>query len=92
MEMEVTWGRAIKVWWAYAWRNFIAIIASVIAGAILGFIAGFVLGAAGAAPSTIKAVTFPLGVIAGLAFSIIPMKLILGKNFGEFKLALISAR
>jgi hypothetical protein len=92
MELEVTWGRAIKVWWAYAWRNFLAIIACLIAATILGFIAGLVMGAAGAAPSTIKVVTFPLGFITGVAFSIIPMKLILGKNFGEFKLALVKAQ
>ena len=92
MELEVTWGRAIKVWWAYAWRNFLAIVASVIAGAILGFIAGLIMGAIGAAPSTINIVTVPLGVIAGLAFSIIPMKMILGKNFGEFKLVLIKSQ
>ncbi len=92
MELEVTWGRAIKVWCAYAWRNFLAIVACVIAATILGFIVGLVMGAAGAAPSTIKVVTFPIGFIAGIAFSIIPMKLILGKDFGEFKLALVRAQ
>ncbi len=91
MELEVTWVRAIKVWWAYAWRNFLAIIVSVVVATILGFIAGLVMGAAGANPSTIKAVTFPLGFIAGVAVSIIPIKMILGKNFGEFKLVLVKA-
>jgi hypothetical protein len=92
MELEVTWGRTIKVWWAYAWRNLLALVIGVIAASILGFVVGFALGAAGVASSTIKAVTLPLGFIAGIAFSIIPMKLILGRNFGEFRLALVRAQ
>lgn len=92
MEMDITWGRVIKVWWAYAWRNFLTIIACVIVATILGFIMGLVMGAAGAHPSTVKAVTVPVGFITGIAFSIIPIKMILGKDFGDFRLVLVKAR
>ena len=34
-EVEITWGRAIKVWWSLIWRG---ILYSAIAGFILAFI------------------------------------------------------
>lgn len=90
MEVEITWGRVVRVWWAYAWRNFVAVLAAVLIGGILGFVLGVILGIVGIAPNTIKVVTAPLGAIIGLALSIIPMKMILGKDFGQFRLVLVS--
>lgn len=90
MEVEITWGRVIRVWWAYLWRNLVALVVAAIAGGIVGFILGFIMGAMGVAPKTIQYVTAPLGVIIGLAISIIPMKMILGKDFGQFRLVLVS--
>jgi hypothetical protein len=90
MEVEVTWGRVVRVWWAYAWRNVIAIIIAMIAGGIVGFILGFVMGAAGVSPRTIAYITGPIGAVMGVAFSVVPMKMILGKDFGQFRLVLVS--
>lgn len=90
MEVEITWGKVIRVWWAYFWRNLVAIIVAAIAGGIVGFIFGFVLGAMGVASSTIQYVIAPIGVIIGLGLSVIPMKMILGKDFGQFRLVLVS--
>jgi hypothetical protein len=39
---------------------------------------------------TIQIVVAPLGFAMGLAFSIVPMKMILGKDFGEFRLVLFA--
>jgi hypothetical protein len=90
MEVEITWARVVRVWWAYLWRNLIVIILGAIAGGIVGFILGFILGAMGIATSTIQLVTAPLGGLIGLALSVIPMKMILGKDFGPFRLVLVS--
>lgn len=90
MELDVTWKRVVKVWWSYLWRNIIAIIVAAILGAVAGFVFGFILGAAGVAPETIKLVTAPIGGVIGLLISVVPMKLILGKDFGEFRLVLVS--
>lgn len=92
MELEVTWGRVFHIWWAYLWRNLIAIVAAMIAGAVVGGILGFILGAAGIGTETITMVTAPIGFVLGLLISIIPIKLILGKDFGEFRLVLIAKR
>lgn len=90
MELEITWGRAVKVWWAYCWRNLIALIAGIILGGIVGFILGFIMGAMGVAPHTIQFLTAPIGAVIGLGLSVIPMKMILGKDFGQFRLVLVS--
>jgi xanthine/uracil permease len=90
MELEITWGRVVRVWWAYCWRNLIAIVVAMILGGIVGFIIGFMMTMLGASITEVQYVTAPLGALIGLALSVIPMKMILGKDFGEFRLALIS--
>lgn len=89
MELEITWGRVVKVWWSYLWRNLLAIIGAMLIGGILGGILGFILGAMSVSVENIKLITAPIGGIIGLLISIIPMKMILGKNFGEFRLVMI---
>lgn len=90
MELEITWTRTIKVWWSYFWRNLIAIVVAILAGAIIGFILGFIMGTLGISSQTIRFVVAPISGIIGLLISIVPMKMILGKNFGEFRLVLVS--
>ena len=89
MELEVTWKRTAKVWWSYLWRNIIACIVAFIIAFIVAFIIGFVLRALGASTQTIQVITAPIGIIIGLLISIVPIKMILGKDFGEFRLVLL---
>ena len=90
MELEVTWSRAVRVWWSHLWRNLIAIVVAMILGGIVGLIIGFAMGAIGVPVKTIQLVTAPIGAVSGLAISVVPMKMILGKDFGEFRLVLLS--
>lgn len=90
MELEITWGRVVRVWWSYFWRNLVAILAAMILGGIVGFVIGLTMGMLGASSATVQYVTAPLGGVIGLVLSLIPMKMILGKDFGEFRLVLIS--
>lgn len=90
MELEVTWGRVVRIWWAFLWRNIIAIIGAMIVGAIVGGVLGFIMAMAGASKETIQLVAAPIGGILGLLISIIPIKLVLDKkDFGDFRLVLI---
>ena len=89
MELEVTWGRTAKVWWAFFWRGMVALIAAAVAVMILGGIIGFILSLLGASLQTAQLVMLPISFVIGLAVSIVPMKLILGKDFGEFRLVLL---
>lgn len=88
-ELEITWPRAFRIWWSYLWRNLIAIIVAMLLGGIVGFILGFIMGMFGLPAKTIQLVTTLTGAVIGLGISIIPMKLILGKNFGKFRLVLV---
>ena len=89
MELEITWGRVVRIWWAYLWRNLIAVLVAMLIGALIGGILGAILGAAEVPPQTINIVVAPIASILGLAISIFPMKMILGKDFGEFRLVLV---
>ena len=88
-ELEVTWDRTIKVWWSFVWRNLIATLVAMLIGAIFRGVMGVILGAFGVPIRTIQIIVMPIGFIIGLAISIVPLKLILGKNFGEFRLVLV---
>ena len=79
----------VRIWWSYLWRNLIAIVVGMLIGALIGGILGGILGAAGVSLQTITIVVMPIGVILGLVISIFPMKMILGKDFGEFRLVLV---
>jgi len=90
MELEVTWGRAIRIWWSYLWRSIIAMIVAAVFGGIAGAIVG-VIGAILKLPlQGIQILSGILGIVIGLAVSIVPIKLILGKDYGEFRLVLLS--
>ena len=90
MELDVTWGRAAEVWFAFFWRNVIAAVGSVVAGGVLGAVLGIVLVAAGVSRDTIREATIAIGFVLGSAVSIIPMKMILGRDFGTFRLVLLA--
>ena len=90
MELPATWDRTAQIWWAFFWRNVLILIPATLVGALLGGIVGVVLGIAGANPDTVRIATFPIGFLVGASSSIIPLKMILGKDFGEFRLVLVS--
>ena len=90
MELEVTWGRTLHVWWAHLWRNLIAMVVGALLGAAAGAGLGFVLGVAGVAPDVIRRLSFVIGLALGLVVSIVPIRMVLGKDFGEFRLVLLA--
>ena len=90
LEAAITWRRTWRIWWAYAWRNLLMTIAAMIAGGIVGFIFGFILALLGVEQQIIQFVTGSLGFVIGFLLSVLPMRMILGKNFGDFRLVLIS--
>lgn len=90
MELEITWKRAARVWWSYLWRNLLAVLGAMVIGGLMGGAIGLAMGIAGASPTTVKIVTTPIGALLGLLISIVPVRLILGKDFGEFRLVLVA--
>ena len=89
-EIKPTFKITLRVWWSYLWRNLLMVVAAMILGGIMGFALGFVLGALGVPIATIKMIVTPIGAILGLSLSLFPIYWILGKDFGTFRLILVS--
>jgi uncharacterized protein YacL len=89
MELEITWNRAVKVWWSIFWRYIIAMMAAMVIAGIIGVVIGFVFSALGAPTIMGEIIAFPVSVILALLASIVPFKMILGKDYGEFRLVLL---
>ena len=90
MELEITWERAVRVWWSYLWRAILMTLVAMVIAGLMGAILSAFMGAMGMTASAIQAVVFMLGAVIGLGVSIVPMKLILGKDFGQYRLVLVA--
>lgn len=85
-EIEVTFGRAAQVWWAWLWRSMgFVLVFSFISGLVIGF-AGHLVGLT---PQQIMSISMILGASIGVVVSIWTMSKILKKNFGSFRIVLI---
>ncbi len=84
-EIDVTWGRAAKVWWSLVWRTILLSVAAGFVGGIVGSV-GAVLGASQEAVSTLTAFT---GLGLGVPIGIWVVKLVLGKDYLDFRLVLV---
>ena len=92
-EMEVTFGRTLRVWWAFTWRS---LVLSILLGAVVGFLVGLVIGVAGPqlgiydTTGAIRSVAQILGLVVGVLVSIWAMKESLSKrDFGGFRLVMV---
>jgi hypothetical protein len=83
--VEVTWGRATKVWWAILWR---AVLFSAIAGFVVGAAVGGALGAAGVNTQTIGAVGSWLGVLVSIPVGIWSVRWVLRASWSDFRIVL----
>jgi hypothetical protein len=84
--LEVTWGRATRVWWSFMWRT---VVFAALAGGVLGFVAGGILGAAGAPNPVIAGIVTWLGLGIGIPIGIWVTRIVLGKAWGDFRIALV---
>ena len=84
--IEVTWGRAIKVWWSLIWR---AVLFGGLAGMVAGGVVGGILGAMGAPLQTISTVGGWLGILIGIPVGIWVVRSALRKSWSDFRIVLI---
>jgi hypothetical protein len=87
--LEVTWGRAAKVWWSMIWR---AVLFGGLGGAAAGFVLGVGMGVAGASVDTISRVTSVLGLVVGIPIGIWVVRNVLGKSWSDFRIVLVPPR
>ena len=90
MELKVTWKLALRVWWAFFWR--LAITFAIVCAAICVFalVVGYTGTWLGVPMSILVAIAKVVGWCLGLSLTIVPIRLILGKRFGHFRLLLVS--
>jgi hypothetical protein len=89
-ELEVTWERAIRIWWSFFWRSLFAVVVAMLMAGAAGFFCGVVLGAMGYSSDAVQKVVYPFGFFFGLTVTLAPIKMILGKDFGDFRLVLLA--
>ena len=85
-ELEVTWERALTVWWSLAWRS-----------ALIGFLVALVIGVAVGLlgrvlhldPRFVSRLLRLTGIICGVAAAIWAMKHVLAKKFKDFRIVLL---
>jgi LytS/YehU family sensor histidine kinase len=84
--LEVSWGRAIRVWWSITWRT-------VLFGMLIGFVVGIVAGIAGAAAGVpanqVQGISSVFGVIIGAFISVWAVRKALTQSFSEFRIVLL---
>jgi len=92
MELEVTWKRLLRIWWAWLWRSLLATAAAW----VMSFFGGLWLGALTrwlALPVELATtLALALGFLLGLVMTVFPLWQIVGRNFGDFRLVLLARR
>jgi hypothetical protein len=87
MGIEVTWGRAAKVWWSLLWRT---LLFGGLAGMLIGAVFGGVMGAFGTPPQEIAGLTTLLGLAVGIPVGIWVVRNVLSKSWSDFRIVLVS--
>lgn len=85
-EIEASWGITIKIWWAWTWRS---LIVGTTFSILFGICFVLILRPLGVVQQNISALTTIMGFVLGLLFGLYYLKKILGKQFKNFRIAII---
>jgi hypothetical protein len=84
--LEVTWFRAMKVWWSLGWR---AILFGALAGGVAGFVIGLLGAAAGVPSEQISRYGGLAGIAVGIPVGIWVVRIVLRKSWSDFRIVLV---
>jgi hypothetical protein len=84
VELNITWGKVLRVWWSFTWRT-------AVGGAALGMIAGLIAVIAGMEGTGADTFILSVGLAASLPITIICFRMILGKRLGRMRLVLVES-
>ena len=84
--LEVTWGKAFKVWWSLAWR---VIVFGIVAGFVAGAVVGGIAGVAGVRPQVISQLSGLAGLIISVPLGIWVVKRVLQQFWADFRIVLL---
>jgi hypothetical protein len=85
-ELEISVGMLVRIYWLFVWRS---LLGSVLIGLVLGFAIGFVLGALGGTVDQIRTISGGVGLVGGLIWSIVCLKMALKKKYSDFRIVLV---
>lgn len=83
--VEVTWTRALKVWWSFTWRS---TLYSSLVGLVIGFISVFATKISGD-PQILSVATLIIAFGCGIYIVVAVMEMVLKKEWSDFRIALI---
>lgn len=89
VELSPTWNQALHVWWAFLWRNLIAIVVAFFVSFSVCFLLAVILSVFRVPLGIITIIAYPVAALIGLGTSIFPIKMILGKKFKGFRLIIV---
>lgn len=86
--LDVTLERTLIVWWSFMWR---VVVWSMVLGVALGFAGGVVVGMVGK-PELGAAVGALLGWLGSIPVTIVVLRVVLRKHYGDFTIQLVGTR
>jgi hypothetical protein len=86
-EIEISIGGLLRIYWLLFWRG---LVGGLVFGFVQGFIIGFVMGAAGFPRAQITPVTASVGIVVGIIWSVVVLKMAIRKRYKDFRIALIA--
>lgn len=90
VEVEVTWSKVTKIWWSILWRY---ILFAALIGGLFGFIVGVFATIVHMDKTTLGRTCLIGGLLTAFPVSLwVLMKVIRKKNFGDFRIALMTDR
>ena len=89
MELDATWGRSIRIWWGFLWRYALSTVIVLIFGLPVAILMGTLLGLSSVSPETASTIGSVVGAIAVLFCPLLAIKMLLNRNYGEFRLAIV---
>jgi LytS/YehU family sensor histidine kinase len=84
--LEVSWGRAARVWWSITWRT---VVFGMLIGFGIGLVAGVLGAASGTTAATVQAISSLFGLVVGLLISLWAVRKVLTKSFADFRIVLL---
>jgi len=89
--LPVTWGKVVRIWWAYTWRVLLFSIGVVfVFGVAVGFCTAL-LGLSGPMSVSLHVLSSVVGLIISVWISVCVMKRIISKRLGDFKIILVKS-
>jgi hypothetical protein len=87
LEQNITWTATLRVWWSLLWRTSLIVSAGLL---VATCIVAFVLGFAGLPDEELTKFTAIIAILCAILSSVLPVRLVLGKRMGRYRLILIA--